>query len=981
MNDLPLMNVAQRRVASLLLTLVLMAVALDGGGCNPNPGAQAGKDAQELGPAPTLTAVDLSNPIEPVTVDQPVHLHAAANEWTSFTVQVSGVSSARPVSLKIVAPPQADGMKVYQVLAMPIEVNPGYVRHTGLNTANRSIPRALLPVALENGAVSLGSLRATQPTNPAAHPNGNTVLLWVDLHVPTAAQAGDYHLDCELLDRRGQPAGDAVPVKLTVYDFALPQQRHLNLIGRISWDRLAALYPDLFGDTITPSLINRRNPVYERTVKTLDELMALAEGDRTQLIVPGLRPTVKWPSGQGPQIDWRDFDSLLQPWMRGETFADGVPLPYWPIPPAENLERYDLQSRLQYWSEAADHFGQREWLGRSAVDLDSQNSPAGEKALAALAAEASQILSTRAGVRVMLPLGDEQISAFAAALTGEQLNRVLSASPGLISSAHSAPITAVAQTAHPHWLRTNEPGFVPYAGAGGDERDVRTWAWLAFLRRADFIVFDSALPAVDSASQPADPSGLVWFYPGRWFGVDQPVPTIQLKWLRRAQQDFEYLWLAKDRGEVINALQMARLITKPVEIQPGQQPDPVYSLMSGTSDERAWDEARLLLARTILLRKPGEAVDESRQRALYLQTLQWAEPQERPLLLARSAQWRHVGPRKDAGDNASGDWLHLELGLDIYNASDNRPDRNALRWAQVPPDSGWEVRPQPLEIPRLQTYHVQPATMSADFDLNRIGALPQKPVEIGFINGFTKAQTRLKLVLPVAISDRREGPMALDGNLSDWTDSDAIQNGPLVLMMNRPDLQKQQIRFAPVAAKLYSAWGRDNFYLAFALEGLSPESRQAHNDVYYQARRAWGEDLCEALIQPVFADNSTGPVLHVVCKPNGADWVELKPQASASGKPASWQPAGGSSVRYATTSTPQGRWHGELAVPWKLLRGDGHDLMPVLLRFNFVQHRASNCESASWAGPVDFGRDENLTGILYLRTPLDLGIAGAARQE
>ena len=42
---------------------------------------------------------------------------------------------------------------------------------------------------------------------------------------------------------------------------------------------------------------------------------------------------------------------------------------------------------------------------------------------------------------------------------------------------------------------------------------------------------------------------------------------------------------------------------------------------------------------------------------------------------------------------------------------------------------------------------------------------------------------------------------------------------------------------------------------------------------YDPLRRAWGEDLCEVLIQAVFDDNSVGPVLHVVCKPTGL-WVE-----------------------------------------------------------------------------------------------------------
>jgi len=46
-----------------------------------------------------------------------------------------------------------------------------------------------------------------------------------------------------------------------------------------------------------------------------------------------------------------------------------------------------------------------------------------------------------------------------------------------------------------------------------------------------------------------------------------------------------------------------------------------------------------------------------------------------------------------------------------------------------------------------------------------------------------------------------------------------------------------------------------------------------------------------------------------------------------------------------------------------------------MLRFNVTQHRADSGESASWAGPVDFGRDDALTGVLILREPENPGVA------
>jgi hypothetical protein len=50
--------------------------------------------------------------------------------------------------------------------------------------------------------------------------------------------------------------------------------------------------------------------------------------------------------------------------------------------------------------------------------------------------------------------------------------------------------------------------------------------------------------------------------------------------------------------------------------------------------------------------------------------------------------------------------------------------------------------------------------------------------------------------------------------------------------------------------------------------------------------------------------------------------------------------------------------------------------IPPFLRFNFVQHNHSTGESASWSGPIDFGRDDALMGLLYLREPNDPGMAG-----
>jgi hypothetical protein len=121
-------------------------------------------------------------------------------------------------------------------------------------------------------------------------------------------------------------------------------------------------------------------------------------------------------------------------------------------------------------------------------------------------------------------------------IPSDALPRVLYTAPGLIAA---QPLERLPEGAGVRWLRTDLPETLPHIGAGADERESRLWSWLAFFRRATLIQWPGVLPAEDHPGAPAEPDQLVWFYPGEWFGIDRPVPTLQLKWMRRAQLDYE----------------------------------------------------------------------------------------------------------------------------------------------------------------------------------------------------------------------------------------------------------------------------------------------------------------------------------------------------------------------------------------------------------------------------------------------------------
>ncbi len=980
--------------------LLIASLAGCGGSALPRSDQGIGGDLVKLQP------VNLNDISAPTPFDGPLPLAAAKNEWTSFTLQLAPLPTSdgnRTFSLRLNNLTRTDGgtgelagsnCSAYQIVSMPVDVNrAGYVRHTGLSASDRLLPRALLPMPTSNGVVDLSTLRdPTRPTDPQSRATGSgqQTLLWIDLHVPPETPPGNYSGSCDILEANAsQPVG-SLKINLTVYNFVIPDERHLMMVGRLDWSDLTRLYPDRF-EAVTPRLVNRSDDRYRDAVRTLDDLVTLAQSNRTQLWIPRLQPTVKWPAGQAPRIFWDDYDSLVAPWLTGDPFTDKVGYGYWPLPEEEHLQNYDPASQLAYWQAVAAHFDQHNWLIHSSVVLDPNRTGGRADTLESvkLSADAAAILSLNSRLRVTVPLEDDQVTFATDAapnlIKPENASRLLTANPGLVFASPERNWPDGVPRPQ-RWLRTDLTGLIPYVGAGGDERDVRLWSWLASIPlpppqmgvrygAVQFVQWAKALPQTDTPRDPADPNDLIWFYPGSWFGVDQPVPTMQLKWLRRAQQDYEYIYLARQRGDTINPLLMARLMTKPVELAPDQNPDPTYGLMCGTADPQAWTQATDLLAQRILLREPGQTPDaarkadlEQRENNLNLQTLRWGEPQERPVIMGRTAQWLFAPPSQGVGPAG----VDLKLGVDIYNASDRTPDENALQWTDGP--AGWHWRPQPMAIPQLATYRVRRFTMGAHIEPEEIKNTDHKPTVVTFTDGFTRQQSNLLMVLPVAISERREGRLKIDGNLEDWSAEDSIQNGPLVTMFNRPALQSQQLQLASTPSSVYTGWADENFYLAFKVSGIgSTEEQATKNWISYQFRRAWDEDICQALIEAVYADGSTGPMVHVALKPNGSAWVERRLDPHLYADP--WQPFEGNAVRYART-IDKSDWRGEVAIPWKAITDAAHPERPVMLRFNFSQHKTTTGESSSWAGPIDFGRDDQFMGLLFLKEQDNPGMGG-----
>jgi len=401
-------------------------------------------------------------------------------------------------------------------------------------------------------------------------------------------------------------------------------------------------------------------------------------------------------------------------------------------------------------------------------------------------------------------------------------------------------------------------------------------------------------------------------------------------------------------------------MVKPVEIQPAQREDPVYGLLCGTSSYLAWSQALDLLSRTILLSQPGQSIDPTLEKQLAIDTAAWSKLQERPMLLARSAEWWYA-------PNPDGPSVELRAGIDIYNAADREPENNRINWAALPP--AWSALEQAIDVPRLGTFRVDHINLGARVKLSGVTATSRQSLVITFIDGFTGRSHHLQIVAPVAWCEKRQGaPPRPDGSLSDWVPEDALHEGKLVQFNSRPAVQDQELRLAQTDSAIYSSWTAGAFHLGFRVEGIDkPTTISGRNFVEHELRRAWGEDVCELLFQAVYADNTLGPLLYVAAKPQGQVDVSRRLDRLQHANP--WMAFSGADIRYGF-SIDNAIWRGEIEIPWDAFNDNTHQgKRPALLRFNFSQHRGASGESASWAGPIDFGRDETFMGVLQIRQP------------
>lgn len=838
----------------------------------------------------------------------------------TFNVSLSQLPHNRPV---IVA---------YQVMPLPVNVRRAEVVRLG-GALKVAQPRALLPLGSDD-AFDLSRCRQPGAPRTPASP-GQPLDLWLELAIPPTAPPGVYSGELRV-------NGVAKRVRVTVIDATLPQNPTMLVAGQMGWNSLVSLWPRAF-EGVSPRLLSREDERTAPTLRVLDQLVDLAAAHHVQLSVPEMMPTVKWPAGTPePEIDWSDFDSVVLKWLEGET----PKISRWPLPEPPDLPQYGVPSRTQYWRRAAVHADQLGLLARMPSVIAPRDD--GADAALRLSDEAALRLDAHPRLGVEMPLERSKLL-----LVGQSpLGRVQPRDAGRLTLA-DPPLIYVQQ-------ESNWPVGVPEPGGiiTGNDRPVLNAAdaqvplWLGFLRRARVIDVGPVLPADAKPLTWQDPGQVVWFYPGEWFGLSEPVPSTQLKWFAQALQRAELLRIVAERGQRIDALVIAQLLLRPVALEPRQSKEQDYQLLAGTAERQTWNEGFALIQRIAqLYEQDGTQPSTEAQQQLRIEILRWMVPLEQPLMMPRRIDWLP----SDGGINA-------RIELDFYNASGAVPEGSRLEISvaelqQLVPN----VRR--LALAALPPYAIRPVAFAARADLERAVPGIHPSLELMFFHGLTNRGTPMRMMAPLSRINRLPVAPVLDGSLEDWAPGDAVQTGPLVRMLSRPAVQQHEMPMGKDNVAVWAGESEKGPALAFRVQSGEEPAGTRRNFVAFDAGRAWGENVVEMFFQPVYADGSVGPLLYVACKPNGVAWSERRLDPRLNVTP--WQPFE-SNTRYAATLDDQRVWRGELSIPWSAILAERSGERPVLLRFNFAQHRPDLLESATWAGPVDRSRDERITGCLLL---------------
>ncbi len=836
----------------------------------------------------------------------------------------------------------------------------------------RSIPPALRDDAPLDVLIPLGAPRGGLPRSLEP---GVTYFFWVDVSIPKGVQAAEYASAIQVFSR-GVVVAD-IPVRLRVLPLVLPDSSEPPAIAEV--DHVGLIRHHVRPDA-SPSpmgLVDWRDmPWGSRNDALIASTMSMLQRHRLTPVLHKLSPLMRVSSRGELDIDWTNYDNIVDPLLHGRAFFSRVPLQVWPLPlhAVFSAQSADLMrwtpgtERLvkEFIRQCASHFEEKGWLDRVYALPPSTESTIGDAIQAELrmhhlihSADKRIPVASRLFPQDLGPYGwvdfpktapDDDIKVWIP--TGQFFDPKVMA--------------AERDKGRQTWLAADRP---PYTGstsvyAPPSYVDVLSWQCRSLGAQALWIGCINNWPDDPDAGDPEscarfDANALL--YPGQPFGLDEPVVTMRLKRLRASSQDSALASLLEQHGlgDTVRSVQnsliaYAGAATYRTHFADGRA-------IGWTDSPAAFELARRIMADEMVASL--ESVPSDPRTASITRDVQWSTFQSmtrRVTIRIDGSRMRWTGTPGDRG-------IEVETWFTVTNRS-GAPLRGTVSFADLP--EGWISDAGPQKIDSLPsndsrimvaTYHREPASLS--------DRQPQNLTLLFTPNEGPPIQTPVGLAHLIA--EPIFSPPSIEGDLSDWPPGAINVAANLELIAgdcsNRDDRATTDRRAcARPAHRTFGFALRDDTSLYLAINAEAQPSSDAalsrRRGVQYEDMIPMDdEDLVEVLIDPLNGGTrSPSDLFHIVIKRSG---VYLAEQGIAFDPPCGTRRIWPADIDVATRDAPD-RWMAELRIPLSAFgHGEAHG---EIWGFNITRLDAASREFSTWSGAVENAYDPLSLGNLIL---------------
>lgn len=940
----------------ILLTFILAAMLV---GCEPIASTRIDSWVCSDMTALTDRTPKTNNTTVYDPIDKVVNLFAAANETVSFQLVLDGgKADTKNIRLNWTTPATRDNnalaaIKISAFQMLPVKVEsfpPWYIRLADLLPEPASYYDALLPMN-KAGAKSTIDI-----------PAGTRAAVWLDVHIPRDAEPGTYSSSLNITWPTGR---QSFKLNIEVYDFSLPDTRPIASVGGFDNTTLYRTFISRDNEPYVPVYLDRDNERVRNGLVILRQLMQLAHEHRLDLFDKGIRPLIKRDVFGNLQLDWDDYDAIVMPYLDGTAFEDRIGCPVWPVPLSmgwPDPATYDGRDSRRYAEITGEiikatnkHFRELNiqdrvfaWPYRLGVSATAYSRHIDLAKMLRQASDKTPILS-------QLPVNAPDMTRWKVpedyASTVDML-----AAPGQWLDPKTAPRASTGTLAGA-WLSPGQPPYMPGMGIIATPADVRAIPWFAMKYKCKGLFLPEVLNWTESLFATAAGGETRLFYPGSKFGLNEVLPSVRLKRLRRGLQDIAYLHLLNIRKQEKTALAIMNSMTRyaGMEASGDNYLDP--RLSGWVQDHSAWILARRLLAEEVSNAvHPGQTL----RQQLLEQRIAWNNFQLKThdvhVEQIRTFAEIIVPKIKSEIDLAGVDpRIKATITLDLYNQYD-KPVSTVVEFGKLP--EGWKPVTGKVLVKSFAPAARKSVQLTAEGP-RPPGNSAGKTILPVRLTTNTRPAKQVSAALPIIIAGRTSGAIRIDGLPNEWPRRVGNTAGDFRLIGRRG---RKGDGLAERQTAAFVLRDDDNLYLTIRCvePNLAKIVARPNNTIHYEQLMACNEDLVEVLLDPGKKAGSIEDLYHLVIKANG---IVIAERGVSSNPPLGRTRPWAVQAKVAVAKINDA-WIVEATIP---LEAFGKNRDAEVWGINFMRFATQGSEASNWAEAPRYFYDPRNLGTMLIR--------------